>query len=308
MQGDSFETIIIGGSYAGLSAALTLGRSLRKVLILDSGKPCNRQTPLSHNFLTQDGVPPLAIAEKAKAEVLKYDTVSFLRETAISVHRTSDAFTISTAHNATFTTKKILFATGVRDVMPPLEGFSECWGISVLHCPYCHGYEVKKQSIGILANGNTAYELCTLIRHWAGTLTLYTNGPALLSNEQIELIKTLNVTIVEKEIKALKHEEGYLKNIIFADGSAHSVSTIFSRVIHHQHCSLPLDLGCTLDEQGYIEVDAFQKTSVEGIFAAGDNTTPFRTVSLAVSAGTKAGASINKELISSDLSGLSHPT
>src|SRR5690606_408454 len=137
----NFDVIIIGGSYAGLSSAMTLGRALRNVLMIDSGKPCNRQTPHSHNFITQDGEEPGTIAEKAKAQVLKYDTVKFLNDLAVSGKKTENGFVIATETGKEFATKKLVFATGVKDIMPGIKGFSECWGISVIHCPYCHGYE-----------------------------------------------------------------------------------------------------------------------------------------------------------------------
>ncbi len=297
-----FEVIIVGGSYAGLSAAMALGRSLRRVLIIDSGKACNRQTPHSHNFITQDGVTPAEISEKAKAQVLQYDTISFLSDWVQGVAKVNQSFDVTTRDNSTFTADKVLFTTGVKDIMPPIPGFSECWGISVLHCPYCHGYEVKHENIGILANGATAFELCQLIQHWTDQLTLFTNGPSTLSAEQNAIIAQLNITVIEKEIAELDHSAGHLKSVVFKNGTKHDLTAIFARVEYRQHCELPIQLGCELTEQGHLVVDFFQKTSVEGVFAAGDNTTPLRTVSIAVAAGTMAGVSINKDLITAQLS------
>src|SRR5690606_26609566 len=137
-----FDVIIIGGSYAGLSAAMALGRALRNVLIIDGGSPCNRQTPHSHNFITQDGEKPHIIAEKARTQVLQYPTIKFITGIAHSGFKTEFGFTITTKANETFEAKKLIFATGLKDNMPDIKGFSECWGISVIHCPYCHGYEV----------------------------------------------------------------------------------------------------------------------------------------------------------------------
>ncbi len=131
-----FDVVIVGGSYAGLSAAMTLGRSLKTVLIIDSGKPCNRQTPYSHNFITQDGVKPKELFEKAKSQVLKYNTVQFLNDLVISTTKISNAFEIETKLKEKIKAKKVLFSTGVKDIMPNLKGFKESWGISILHCPY----------------------------------------------------------------------------------------------------------------------------------------------------------------------------
>src|SRR5690606_28226163 len=143
--------IIIGGSYARLSAAMALGRSLRNVLIIDSGLPCNRQTPHSHNFITQDGEKPNVIAEKAKAQVLNYDTIKFYNGTAVSGSKIENGFVITTQTEEKFTAKKLIFATGIKDIMPDIKEFQACWGISVIHCPYCHGYEFRNQKTAILA-------------------------------------------------------------------------------------------------------------------------------------------------------------
>ncbi len=292
-----FAAIVIGGSYAGLSAALTLGRSLRNTLIIDGGKPCNRQTPHSHNFLTQDGEKPQVIAQIAKAQVLQYDTVRYKHGEVTEVVKNEKEFRVKTADGLVFTANKILFATGVKDLMPSIKGFADCWGISVLHCPYCHGYEVRNKRTGILANGETALEMCQLIGNWTDQLCLFTNGPADLTAAQRTIISALNIEIVEQEIMELSHQAGYLQKILFTDGREEKVDAIYARAPFEQHCPIPLHLGCEPTEHGHIQVDFLQKTTVEGIFAAGDNTSFFRTVSLATAAGTKAGAAINKELI-----------
>jgi len=140
---NNFDVIIIGGSYAGLSAALALGRSLRKVLIMDSGLPCNRSTPHSHNFLTHDGERPAVIAEQARTKVLAYKTVTWWNGLAVSGRKTGSGFEIITQNDGIFYGRKLIFATGIRDILPDIKGFAECWGISVIHCPYCHGYEFR---------------------------------------------------------------------------------------------------------------------------------------------------------------------
>ena len=153
------EVVIIGGSYAGLAAAMSLGRALRRVIILDSGQPCNRSTPHAHNFLTQDGETPSAIRAKARAQVLTYPTVTFLTGQAVAAVRRGPDFWVTTADNVVYRAPKLIFATGVRDQLPNLPGFAECWGISVLHCPYCHGYEVHGQPWPCSATGRRATSL-----------------------------------------------------------------------------------------------------------------------------------------------------
>jgi thioredoxin reductase len=292
-----YEVIIIGGSYAGLSAAMALGRSLRQVLIIDSNLPCNRKAPHSHNFITQDGNTPKEITEVAKQQVLKYSTVNFINDLAIRGNRTDYGFEITTLSGEVFTSKKLLFATGVVDQMLPIEGFSECWGISVVPCPYCHGYEFKNKTIGLLANGDFGFELSRLLYNWSKDLVLFTNGKSLVTKEHTEKIKSHGIKIMEKEIAVLEHTNGNIASVAFKDGTKEKVDTIFARISQQQHCTIPQELGCEITEQSFIKTDEFGKTSVPGVFVAGDNSSIFRAVSFATAAGTKAGVFINKELI-----------
>jgi len=290
-----FDAIIIGGSYAGLSAAMALGRSLREVLIIDSGQPCNRQTPHSHNFITQDGERPDAIAEKARAQVLKYRTVKFLKGLAVSGKKAENGFVITTQAGEEFNAKKLIFATGIRDIMPDIQGFSACWGISVIHCPYCHGYEVRNERTGILANGNDAFHYAQLIRNWTKDLAIFTNGRSMLTQEQTENITKHNIPVIGKEIDHLRHENGHVQQIVFKDHSTFELKAIYSRPAFEQHCKIPERLGCERNEQGLLKTDMTQQTTVAGVYACGDSSAP-RAVAIAVSTGAVAGAALNNKL------------
>lgn len=294
---NNFDVIIIGGSYSGLSAALSLGRSLRQVLIIDSGKPCNEQTPHSHNFLTHDGETPQSIASKAREEVSKYETVHFHSGLAVHGEKTDSGFEIRTEAGAIFTAKKLIFATGVRDIMPEIEGISECWGISVIHCPYCHGYEVRGEKTGLLANGEIAFEFSKMVHHLAKDLTIFTNGKSTMTDEQTHQLKNKGIQIVETEIASLKHTEGQIEALVFKDGTSINLKALYAKLPFEQHSDIPEKMGCAFSPSGHIQVDVFQKTSIPGVFACGDNTTQMRSVSNAVAAGGFAGAMTNKELI-----------
>ncbi len=293
----TFDVIIIGGSNAGLSAGMTLGRAMRRVLIVDSGNPCNKQTPHSHNFLTQDGRTPAELLAIAKAQVLAYPTVQYASGTVTAAAGRNPDFGVTTADGRHFRARKLLFATGVRDIMPDIAGFAACWGVSVIHCPYCHGYEYKGQPTGILMNGDVAVDFSRFIHHWTNELTLFTDGKATFSAEGRQKITRRGIRIVEKEIQSLEHENGYLQGIRFADGSRHPLDAVYARPATEQHTGLPKQLGCTLTEGGHIQVDDAKMTSVAGIYAAGDNATPMRSVANAVAAGMVAGAMMNHALI-----------
>lgn len=300
MEQKHFEVIIIGGSYSGLSAAMSLGRSLRQVLVIDGGLPCNRQTPHSHNFITQDGEKPAVISAKAKLQVDIYKTVQFYNGLAVKALKTENSFKIETESGAIFSSRKVLFATGVRDLLPEIEGFEACWGISVLHCPYCHGYEVKNEKTAIIANGEMGFEYAKLISNWTKDLRLCTNGKSELTSEQTQILKSQGVLILEEEIDSFEHTDGYIKNIIFKNGEKVEVKAIYGRPPFEQHCPIPATLGCDISEQGLLKVDVMQKTNIAGVFASGDCTTQMRSVAIAVSTGSFAGAVINKELIDED--------
>ena len=291
-----FEVIIIGGSYAGLSAAMALGRSLRQVLIIDSGLPCNRQTPHSHNFITQDGEKPGVIVGKAKEQVLKYSSVQFLNDSAVSGKKTAAGFAITTQAGQAFTAKKLVFATGIKDSMPAIKGFAECWGISVVHCPYCHGYELRNRKTGIMANGERAFHLASLVNNLTDNLTVLTSGKAAFEPEQISKLKRHNIEIVETEVSEIEHHNGQVKNIVFNTGARMAFDGLYAALPFTQHSDIPALVGCELTEHGYLKVDGFQKTTIEGVFACGDNSTMMRSVATAVYGGNVVGAMINKEL------------
>lgn len=297
MADNNFEVLVIGGSYAGLSAAMSLGRSLRRVLLIDSGQPCNKQTPHSHNFLTQDGQKPATIAATALAQVKQYASVTFYEGKAINCVRTEKGFELITEKGDLFRGQKIIFATGIKDLMPDITGFAECWGISVIHCPYCHGYEVRNQQTGILANGDMAFHYAQLIHNWTPQLVIFTNGPSTLSPEQQTKLKQRRIEIIETPIAHFDQTNGQLNAVVFQDESTFHLKAIYARPAFVQSTNIPLALGCELTEQGLIKVDAFQKTTVAGVFACGDATNPMRSVALAVATGSATGAFVNHELI-----------
>jgi len=292
-----YDVIIVGGSYSGLAAGMALGRALKKVLIIDGGKPCNAQTPHSHNFLTQDGKAPSEIATLAKQQVEKYDTITFFEGLATNGTKTENGFEIQVTSGESFQANKLIFATGIKDEMPNIEGFSDCWGISMLHCPYCHGYEVRNEKTGILGNGEHGNELAQLISNWTNDLTLFTNGKSNLTLEQTEKLEKRKINIVEKEIQKLEHKNGYLQNIIFKDQTKIEVKAMYSRNSFEQHCTIPEALGCELNDEGYIKVNPFQETSVDGVYACGDATTRLRSVANSVAMGTAAGMMASKKMI-----------
>ncbi len=292
----TYDVIIVGGSYAGLSAAMALGRSLKSVLIIDSGLPCNRQTPHSHNFITQDGAKPAAISEKAKAQVLKYDTVKFLGGVASAGMKTEKGFTVRTSEGEEFSAEKLIFASGIKDIMPDIKGFSDCWGISVIHCPYCHGYEYRGQRTAVIANGEKAFHLASLISNLTSDITILTAGKAGFNDGQTSALKRRGISIIENEISEIEHENGRVKNIVFRGIDEMKFDAVYAAVQFEQHSDIPVSLGCELTETGHLKIDSSQQTTVEGVYACGDNSSALRTVANAVYSGNLAGSMVNRKL------------
>lgn len=224
-------------------------------------------------------------------------TVYFHDGLAESAVKTAEGFEVTVSGGNKFTGKKLVFATGIRDILPQIKGLAPCWGKTVLHCPYCHGYEVRFEPTGILGNGDYGFEFSALISNWTNDLTLFTNGKSTLTKAQTEKLHRHGISILEKEIAELEHAGGRLQRINFDDGTTSFVKALYTRVPFLQHCTIPQSLGVATTEEGYLKIDSSHKTTVDGVFASGDNTTRLRTVANAVSTGTTAGMMVNKELI-----------
>ncbi len=286
---------------AGLSAALVLGRSSRSVLVVDSGKPCNRQTHHSHNFITRDGETPAQLTKLAREQALAYQTVHYLNGRVNTLSKNAADFDLTTDSQIRIKARKVLLATGLEDIMPPIDGFAESWGISVLHCPYCHGYEVRNQPLGVLITGEHTVDYVGLIHHWSQNLTLFTNGTGTLAPDQRSALNRLNVPIIETPIARIKHEHGLMNAIMLQDGRQVDLRALFAPVPFRQHSDLAQQSGCTLTPTGLIQVTLVGQTSVPGLFAAGDTSSPMRQLAVASASGVAAGAGINRELVTEEV-------
>ncbi|WP_185218027.1 NAD(P)/FAD-dependent oxidoreductase [Sphingobacterium mizutaii] len=298
MKGNThFDVIIIGGSYAGLSAAMSLGRSLRRVLIIDSGLPCNRFTPNSHNFITNDGAVPSKIAEKAKIEVLAYPTVQFCEGRAVSASSQADRFSILLEGGILYTARKLVLATGMRDIFPDIQGFAECWGKTLIHCPYCHGYESRGKKTAIIGSGERGVHIASLVNNLTGDLTVLTNGNKDFSEEQITWLQEHNICIEEGKVASIIQQNGEVRGVVLGDASFRPFEVLYATAALEQHSVIYRDLGCELTETGHIKVDQFQQTTMGGVFACGDCSGMLRSVANAVATGNIAGAMVNQQLV-----------
>lgn len=293
------DVIIIGGSFAGQAAAMMLGRARRNVLLVDAASPRNRFASHAHGFIGQDGVPPAEIIAKARAELSAYPDVTQLAGTVTDAVAIEDGFEITLADDSRRTARRLILATGIRDVLPDLPGLSERWGQSVLHCPYCHGYELDQQPIGVLATSPHALHQAMLVPDW-GPTTFFTQGMVDIDDEQNAALSRRGVTLEHTPVTALHGPGTALETVELADGRHIPVSGLFIGAPTELVSDLPVRLGLALTEGmagPLIEVDDMHQTSLPGVFAAGDATLMMANATIAAASGVKAGARAHASLI-----------
>ncbi|TGL10123.1 NAD(P)/FAD-dependent oxidoreductase [Leptospira meyeri] len=291
------EVAIIGGSFSGLSAALSLVRSLRKIIVIDSERPCNKNTPASHNFITHDGKSPGSIREKALTDLKEYPNFKLQLGEVKTIEKMEDGFLLKGNEFSPIQTNKIIFATGLKDILPEIPGFAESWGKSVIHCPYCHGYEFVGETTGLWMNETGVFEHSKFLKHWAKELTVYTNGPIQFSKEEQTKLENEGISIVTDFVEALVHKEGQISAVKLRSGKEVPIQALYAKVLMVQHSKLPEALGCKLLPSGHVEVSNFYETNVPGVYAAGDMASVFRSVANAVHSGNIAGAMLNRSTI-----------
>lgn len=293
------DVVIVGASFAGLSAAVQLGRARRSVLVLDTNTPRNRFANTSHGFPGHDGQAPQAIKDRLQGELTAYDTVTMRPTKAIRVSQTETGFDVGLADARSVKTRRLILAYGVSDLLPDLPGLSERWGVSVLHCPYCHGYELNRQPIGVLATGEAGFHQAMLLPDW-GPTTLFTQGKLALDEDQRKALLARGVRIEDTLIVGLTGAAPALEAVSLADGREIPLSGLFTASRTIPACDLADQLGCAWNEGPtgpYLAIDRVGTTSVPGVFAAGDLASPMPNATLAAAAGVLAASAAHRSLI-----------
>lgn len=290
-----FDAIIVGGSYAGLSAGLQLARARRRVLVMDAGMRRNRLAYSSHGFLGQDGREPGAIAEDARRQLLAYPTVQWLNMEAVEAEKTTDGFTVTGVSGERFIGRRLLIATGVKDTLPDLPGLAERWGTHVFHCPYCHGYELGGGPIGVLAVTPSALHQALMLPDW-GPTTLFLNRAFELEPEQASSLAARGVEVEHEPVAAVG---GDPLGVVLASGRVVEVAGLFTQPSTSMVSPLPARLGCAFEAGPmgpFIQVDALRETTVPGVFACGDAAVAMGNLAIAVAEGARAGAAVHQSL------------
>jgi thioredoxin reductase len=293
------DVIIIGGSFAGLAAALNLGRARRKVTILDTGMPRNRFASHAHGLLGHDGKPPSDILADARAQLAPYDTVRFVKARAETASGAADDFSVVTGDGETLKARRLLLSYGIADQFPAIEGFAECWGQSVIHCPYCHGFEYAGRRWGLIYSTPMSLHATLLYGDWTDKLTLFSDGHDIPDIERGKLDKR-GVRIVEGKVTSIAHRDGQLSSVLTADGTVTELDALFAHPRIKPSADLHEQLGLETVETPFgiaVKVDEKQQTSRDGIYAAGDLVSPMHSLTIAGYTGAMAGVNAQQSML-----------
>ncbi len=301
---ETYEVIVIGGGAAGLSAALVLGRARRRTLVVDAGEPRNAPAAHMHGYLTRDGMAPADFLAAGREEIARYG-VELVRDRAVDVVRDTD-FAVVLAGGRTVRARQLVVATGLKDELPPLPGLAERFGRDVLHCPYCHGWEVRDRAFGVLATTPLSVHQALMVSQWSKDVTLFLHTVAEqdLSDDDLRRLAAAGVRVVPGEVSGLTVADDRLTAVRLQDGTEYDREVLFVAPRAVPRTDLPARLGAEMTETpfgAYPVVDAQGRTTVPGLWAAGNVSGFAEQVVNAASRGYRAGAAINGELLMADL-------
>lgn len=294
MSDPTYDAIIVGGGPAGLSAALTLGRIDYRALVCDDNKPRNYPSEHMNNFPSQDGLHPQKWRELARKDLQKYSSIESYNGAVTGIKRASTGFAADLASGETVTARYVILAYGVKDRLLPIPGFQELWGKSIFHCPFCHGYEIKDQSIGFIMKSTMGLHTLHLLAHLAKDITVMTDGDLELNPDHLKTLERFNIALIRTPIERLQHHNDKLQSVDFQDGAKLGLNYLFyaSAPPLIMKSQIGTELGCQKSELGFYQVNEFGETTVPGVFACGDNSSLAHSVLLACASGTKSAMSV----------------
>ena len=296
------DVVIIGGGAAGLSAAVTLARSLRSVVVVDAGEPRNAPAAGAHNLLGREGIPPLDLLAQGRQEAEGYGA-QIRSGRAVGARRVDGGFEVDLGRGETVRARRLLLATGLVDVLPEVPGVKEFWGKTVLHCPYCHGWEVRGQRIGVLGTSPMSLHQTLLFRQLSDDVTLFLHTMEKPGREELDQLDALGVRMVSGIVHRLEAEDGVLRAVVMEDGERFAVDAVAVAPRFAARSDLYEQLGGELTEHpmgSLIETDDMSRTKVDGVWAAGNASVLNAMVGASAAAGVFAAAAINADLAAED--------
>jgi thioredoxin reductase len=295
-----YDVVIIGGGAAGLSAALVLARARRRVAVVDAGAPRNAPAAHMHGFLSRDGLPPRDLLAIGRTEVESYGGRLIDGRVAGIESDTGTGFHVSLGDGATLRTRRILIATGLRDELPDIPGVRERWGRDLLHCPYCHGYEVRDQPIAVLGGTPDAVAHAQLIRQWSADIILFPDTDTLTADQRHQLTAR-SVGVVDGPVRRLVVTDDRLTGVELQDGRVIPRVAVFVRPVFVPENELLVTLGCAVDDRGWVVTDATGRTTTPGVWVAGNAANARAQVITAAGEGSTAAIAINADLVDDDI-------
>lgn len=301
-----FDAVVVGAGPAGLNAALVLGRARRRVLLVDEGSPRNAASHAMHGFLSRDGLDPSELRRIGRTQLEAYPGVQLLHGVVEDVQTRGDAFSLTAPDGAAIQARKVLLAVGIKDALPAITGFEPLYGNSVFHCFYCDGWEVRDHAAAVFSDGAGGYRTALMLLGWTRDVVFCTNGPSELTAAERSHLARQGITLREQRVARLEGVGGQLERIVFEEGGALARQVLFFHGDAGLDSTLPAKLGCALTEQRRIEVDEGGRTSVPGVFAAGDAARrrgqhPSTQVILAAASGALAAIALHQELMYEDV-------
>ncbi|WP_323742634.1 NAD(P)/FAD-dependent oxidoreductase [Nocardioides islandensis] len=299
---NDYDVLVIGGGAAGLSAALVLARAQRRVAVVDAGEPRNAPAQHMQGFLSRDGLPPAELLRLGRAEVSGYGA-DIVAGRVTDVRRAGDAapgFEVALADGDVLGARRLLVATGLRDVLPDIPGVRERWGRDLLHCPYCHGHEVRSRPLGVIGGTPEAVAHAHLVRQWSDDVVVFPHTDTLTADDRERLLARA-VGVVDGPVGRLVVHDDELSGVEMADGRVVPRAAVFVRPRLVPDNEVLVGLGCALDENGWVVADATGRTSVAGVWVAGNVANPRAQVITAAGEGSAAAIALNADLVDEDV-------
>jgi thioredoxin reductase len=290
------DCIVIGGGAAGLSAALVLGRARRRTLLVDAGEQSNRPSHGIGGLLGHDGLPPAELYARGHAELAAYPGVEVRAATAVDAEAEPDGFAVALSDGTRATARRVLLATGMAYARPALPGLEALWGETVFHCPFCDAWELRDRPLAVLGNTPHAVMQARLLTAWSDDVVLLTDGPGALDATATAQLASAGVVVDEREVRALRADDGRLAGVRFADGSELARAGLLVHTPLSQRGGLAEALGAALTDKEQLVVDERQQTTVPGLYAAGD-VASMPNVSFAIADGSRAAIAIVQDLV-----------
>ncbi|WP_405497307.1 NAD(P)/FAD-dependent oxidoreductase [Nocardia sp. NBC_00511] len=300
----TYDVIVVGGGAAGLNGALMLARARRSVAVIDAGEPRNAPADGVHGLFAREGTPPAELVARGREEVRGYG--GHVIDARVSeLARTADGFTVTLADGRTARARRLLVTTGVVDELPDIPGLREHWGHDLVHCPYCHGYEVRDRPIGVLGLGPMGIHIAQLFRQWSPDITYFAHTANPPNEEQAEQMAARGIRIVTGEIEAIESAEGHITGVRLTDGTVvpREILAAPTRMVARADLLPALGLNPVEHPSGageYIAADPFGRTDIPGVWVAGNLTDVSAQVGAAAAGGAMAGAHINADLVTED--------